>query len=84
MRRSAEAGGPQQNEGDVQTGHLASRGQRIQIDTVPASSDIRLHQELWGWRTSRIDDAQDIKGAIAELHAAIGPDLANDLVVSFS
>ena len=62
-------------------GILRAEVGEFKVNTVFGITDIRLRQELWGWRTSRIDDAQEIKGAIAELHAAIGPDLATDLVV---
>lgn len=40
-------------------------------------------RDLVIWASSSIDDPADIKGAIAELGAALGPDLVRDMIVSF-
>jgi len=40
-------------------------------------------QQLVSWASSDIDSSSSIKGVIAELAAALGPELAKEMIVSF-
>ncbi|PVH84574.1 arginine-tRNA-protein transferas-like protein 1 [Cadophora sp. DSE1049] len=56
---------------DLDTINIQVRGMRAEA------------QQLVSWDTSDMDTSSSIKGIIAELAAAVGPDLAKEMVVSF-
>ena len=51
---------------------------RLRVRTIEAEAC-----DLLGWETSNIDSPHSIKGRIAELAAAVGPDLAKEMVLDF-
>jgi arginine-tRNA-protein transferase len=51
---------------------------RLRIRTIEAEAC-----DLLSWETSNIDSPHSIKGRIAELAAAVGPDLAKEMVLDF-
>jgi len=57
----------------------------VDLDRIKLSIRGRLVHcgDLVIWDTSSIDDPTCVKGAIAELVAAVGPDLAKKMVVTF-
>ncbi|KAH6722201.1 arginine-tRNA-protein transferas-like protein 1 [Leptodontidium sp. MPI-SDFR-AT-0119] len=59
--------------------------EQVNLDTIKLS--VRGTQaearQLVGWDTGDMDNLRSIKGAIAELAAALGPELVKEMVVSF-
>lgn len=62
---------------------------QIELDAVPAEVKHRAQKVvvpvslLQSWQDSEADDGSSLKGAIAEMAAAVGPGVANEMVVAF-
>ncbi|KAG4427348.1 hypothetical protein IFR05_017168 [Cadophora sp. M221] len=59
--------------------------EEVNLDTIKLSvrGTQAEAQQLVGWDTGDMDNSRSIKGAIAELAAALGPELVKEMVVSF-
>ncbi|KAH7356823.1 arginine-tRNA-protein transferase-like protein 1 [Rhexocercosporidium sp. MPI-PUGE-AT-0058] len=59
--------------------------QEVNLDTIKLSvrGQPAEARQLVSWATSDIDDSSSIKGVIAELAAAIGPQLVKEMAVAF-